>query len=464
MRPVADRLEDPNPGVRRQAREQSRSGARYDANGEPITAAPFTPNETVEDVARSIPTGVQRGIAATIGQRGDISDLRENLRESIDLPALGDAINEYGQMVTDPLYAVERAVGAVTGTRPTSSAQVNEAFESVVGEQYEPQTTAGEYARTFGEFLPTALIPAQRATRAATNVIERGAQMAGNAVRQVATQAAAPAVASEALGQVTEGTDAEGPARLIGALLGAGVSEGTINFLTRQGLNPDDRALRLIRRELANAGYAPEEVTRVANRLTSQAPTEEVLGELMGSSGRRLMRATAAMGQGGGRSAAENALNARAIGRDGPITSADPNRRGVTSIRDRVTAEAARAFAPEQTRGPNNYWDQIDTLRNARRSQASDNYRTAYAADLNQGQVQEHLAPLMVEAPDSARSGARQLEFEERRLLGQRSQIATSGNSDPQGLARIDADLANVRAARAQLTARASRTSMWLRQ
>lgn len=454
MRSIDERLEDPNEGVRAQAREQSRSGARYDRNGQPITPAPYTAQEQVSDFFRSIPGGVATGVAAIPGVRGDVAEMRGQLRDSANLPQWAEAVDDVAQSIVDPLYPVQRAVGAMMGREsPPTTEDYRSGIESVTGELHEPETTAGEYGRTLGEFAPGALIPVTRANQAVRGVVQRGASMLGRGARQVTTQAVAPALASESLGQAAEGTDLEVPARIVGALLGAGVSEGSIQLLTRQGLTPDERALRLIRRELANAGYSAEEITRVANRLIAQAPTEEVLGELMGPSGQRLMRATAAMGQGSGRSTAENVLNARALGREGPARSPDPNRRGVTSIRERVTREAARTFEPEQTRAPRNYWDHIDTLRRARQGQAAENYRTAYGQGIDQGLVQEHLAPLMVEAPDAARSAARQLEFEERRLLGQRSQLATSGSNDAEALARIETDLADVRAAREQLAA-----------
>mgnify|MGYP001608318905 CR=1 FL=1 len=434
MRPIEDRLLDPNPGVARQAREQSRSGARYDVNGNPITPAPFTNEEAREDAGASFVTGLQRGAASVAGAPGDARDAA-GIAAQIGSGMSGldpEAARGFGTVVSSAVDLItNRGTRQGMGMGPNSE-EVNDSIQQVFGPQHEPQTTAGEYARTIGEFAPAVAAP-------------------GGPVARVA-RAVVPAIASEGAGQLTEGSDLEGPARIVAALVAGGVSEGTIQFLTRQGLTPDQRALRLIERELRDAGYSPEEITRVANRLTRQAPTEEVLGELMGPSGQRLMRATAAMGQGAGRSTATNVLDARALGRPGPVTSADPARRGVTNIRDRVMGEAARTFAPEQTRGPNSYWDALDALRSSRAAQGAENYRNAYAAQVDQGLVQQHLAPLMTEAPDAARSAAKQLEFEARRLMGQRSQLALGRNPTAAEIAQLDADIADVRSAQQQLT------------
>jgi len=82
-----------------------------------------------------------------------------------------------------------------------SGQQVKAAAESVTGDFYKPQTTAGQYARTIGEFAPGALMPGGVARRVLGNVV-------------------APAVGSEAAGQATAGTELEPYARLGGAVVG----------------------------------------------------------------------------------------------------------------------------------------------------------------------------------------------------------------------------------------------------
>lgn len=87
--------------------------------------------------------------------------------------------------------------------------------EKYTGQFYEPKTTAGEYARTVGEFAPTAAFggPAVGATARAVNVL-------------------APAVVSETAGQLTKGTAAEPWARAGGALAGGMLPNATMRVVT----------------------------------------------------------------------------------------------------------------------------------------------------------------------------------------------------------------------------------------
>jgi hypothetical protein len=94
---------------------------------------------------------------------------------------------------------------------------------------HKPETVAGEYARTLGEFAPALLTP-------------------GSAAQKVATWAV-PAVTSETAGQVTKGTKAEPWARAAGAIAtGVGVSAlarpGSARAMISEGLeNIDDATL-----------------------------------------------------------------------------------------------------------------------------------------------------------------------------------------------------------------------------
>lgn len=88
-----------------------------------------------------------------------------------------------------------------SGLRPPSSREMTQAYESTFGPMYQPQTVIGQYARTVGEFAPTAVAgPGSWARKTALSVV--------------------PAVASETGGQLTEGTALEPFARVGGALLG----------------------------------------------------------------------------------------------------------------------------------------------------------------------------------------------------------------------------------------------------
>lgn len=394
-------------------------------------------------MGRSFVSGVQRGVAGLVGAPRDLADAWEGGVDWLAEQGRNLAL-QHGYDPASTLSPQERArleeVTRERGARPApqeretpfdlpGSQEIMGRIEQVAGPQHQPQTTAGEYARTVGEFTPGIVAP-------------------GGVLRNAVTSVAAPALLSEAAGQVTEDTALEPWARFGAALLGHGVSEGTVALLTRGQRTPDQRALRLMARELADAGYSPQEITRTANRLIAQAPTEEIMGELMGPSGQRLMRATAALGRGAGRSTAEDALTRRAVGERGPRGQVR-----ATSIRDRVVNEAARTFEPEAARAPRDYWDALDSLRTSRAGQAQENYAQAYAQDIDQGAVMQYLAPMMREAPDAAKSGARQLDSEVQRLIGQRAQLSMAGNADEAVLARIDQDIANVRDAAGQLRA-----------
>ncbi len=87
------------------------------------------------------------------------------------------------------------------------------AIEGYTGEFYEPKTTAGEYARTIGEFAPLAAMGPGGFAARATNVI-------------------APAFVSETAGQLTKGTEYEPWARAGGALAGGALPNATMRAVS----------------------------------------------------------------------------------------------------------------------------------------------------------------------------------------------------------------------------------------
>lgn len=132
---------------------------------------------TAEDVARSLGSGMVRG---AIG-----------LAETPEMA--GRAVKRGYQEVKQLLGG---EVEQETPIFDTATGRVLR--EATTLEEYQPQTTAGEYAGTVGEFLPAAIGgPAGLARRAGVAVT------AG--------------LGSEAAGQVTEGTDLEPVARVVGA-------------------------------------------------------------------------------------------------------------------------------------------------------------------------------------------------------------------------------------------------------
>jgi len=139
------------------------------------------PQSAIQDVAQSFPTGVVEGLTGLAGMPGTVQQMMGG---------------EVGQMLP--------GFGFVT----PSGEQMNQMIRQGLGrDYYQPQTVAGEYSRTLGEFLPGALAPG--------SALARGASVA------------VPAFTSETAGQIARGisggqrdTNAENMARLGGGLVG----------------------------------------------------------------------------------------------------------------------------------------------------------------------------------------------------------------------------------------------------
>lgn len=153
----------------------------------PEMRAPQQAKEDVSvasDVAKSLGSGVVRGGIGLVGLPG----LAEHFgRKGIN--ALGGNVSAETAL---PMYG-----------------DIEKGVEGVVGPLYRPQTTAGEYAQTIGEFAPGVLFPV---AGAATRAGQIAARVGGGVV--------APAVTSETAGQLTKGTSAEPFARIAGGLAG----------------------------------------------------------------------------------------------------------------------------------------------------------------------------------------------------------------------------------------------------
>lgn len=140
------------------------------------------------DMAKSLPTGVVEGVTGMVGLPGSLYNMiPENLRSP-----------------TSMLRNLPTGEGMNQGIR-----------DQIGYDYYQPQTMAGEYSRTLGEFLPGAIAPGSALARGASVVV--------------------PALASESAGQLAralEGgerdTAAEGFARMGGAVFG-GLGVGATN-------------------------------------------------------------------------------------------------------------------------------------------------------------------------------------------------------------------------------------------
>lgn len=158
----------------------------------------MTGGQIAADIAKSAGSGSLRGVADVAGTPGSI----------------GDAVNAgMGWLLKKGYKGVtgeEAAPGTFFGGSAipesiASGTAMRDYMKTATGgaSDYQPQTTAGEYARTVGEFAPAAAI-------GGLNPVS----MFKNAVL--------PGLASEAGGQMTEGTAYEPYARVGGAILGSG--------------------------------------------------------------------------------------------------------------------------------------------------------------------------------------------------------------------------------------------------
>lgn len=168
-------------------------------------AAPTTMDgvkSTALDVAKSAGVGVGKGVIGLGGAVGDLTDLGAKGLEH----ATNYVTDKLGMERYQPPQP--RATSVLNNIPTSASLQKN--VERVTGEFYKPQTTAGKYAETVGEFAPAALAGP------------------GGIARRALTQAVVPGIASEAAGQATAGTAAEPYARL-GAALAAPVGVGAVS-------------------------------------------------------------------------------------------------------------------------------------------------------------------------------------------------------------------------------------------
>jgi DNA-binding GntR family transcriptional regulator len=161
----------------------------WEAHADPVAGA----MDTAKDVIKSSGIGVARGLIGLGGMVGDVTDIA-----SKGIKKASDFVSD---QVGLPRY--EPAGDSVLNNIPTSTS-LTKNVEGVTGEFYKPQTPAGHYAETVGEFLPAAAFGP------------------GGVLRKVGMQAVVPGLASEAAGQATAGTDLEPYARA-GAGLVAGV-------------------------------------------------------------------------------------------------------------------------------------------------------------------------------------------------------------------------------------------------
>lgn len=224
------------------------------------TTLQMVADSSAGDIVQSAGAGLTRGVAGLLGLPGEISR------------GVRWAASKAGIAPGDPDYIEGRGKYALSGDVATPTANsLREAAKPIIGEEYQPKTTAGKYARTVGEFIPGA--------------IAGPGKLAQNAL----LYAGIPGIASEAAGQVTEGTSLEPYARFAGAVGGLGASSllrrpGSAGEVVSESLRGIDkptinRAGQLID-DAASRGVTltwPEAIQQVTNSGTPMANLQRVV-------------------------------------------------------------------------------------------------------------------------------------------------------------------------------------------
>jgi hypothetical protein len=157
--------------------------------------------EIATDVAKSGGVGVGKGTIGLFGTIGDIGNLASygltygtaKAAEKLGLLPAGKTAADFmkaGEELDKKMQATPaRGIGAAAEklfTPPTSKEIQTNIEKDVTGPFYKPQTTAGKYAETIGEFIPAA------------------AAMPGRTLPNIAKFGALPGAAVEGIGQATD--------------------------------------------------------------------------------------------------------------------------------------------------------------------------------------------------------------------------------------------------------------------
>ena len=214
-----------------------------------------------EDVARSLVTGAGEGVTGMAGLLGDVQGLTDDFGKWV-----GDQLG-LPRMTPEQERRFKQPFGLPDISAPTTSAIENMKIP-VVGKSFnemkhDPQTTAGEYARTTGQFVGA------------------GGVMGGP---KTALRVGIPAgLASEAAGQMTEGGPFEIPARIAGGVAGGGAGAMMRRAVTPRNIPVENAAAANVLRKEGVRGLTEGQVTQSKKVLAKE---RQALGS--GGDARRL--------------------------------------------------------------------------------------------------------------------------------------------------------------------------------
>lgn len=186
-----------------------------------------------EDLLKSGASGVARGTADLLGLPGTLRDAMKSggdwaMRKGYEL-ATGAQPSPTGGAVerffAGPTPEAKEMLGQ-DGPGIGSGAQFRDILSGATGgaTEYKPQTTAGKYAGTVGEFIPGA------------------AAFGGGTLANILRFGVLPGASSEAAGQMTEGSAIEPYARAGAALLSPALPAISRRAITPLPMSPDRRA------------------------------------------------------------------------------------------------------------------------------------------------------------------------------------------------------------------------------
>jgi hypothetical protein len=182
--------------------------------------------EIGEDAVRSTLHGLRAGTEQLVGLPGDLREIAASAGGYFGGEGVKSAINDAPVLNMLPTYQ-----------------DINQVTDKLVGEDYKPKSTAGEYLNTIASFAPAA------------------AAGPGSALRKLG-MTVLPGTFSETAGQLTEGSELEPYARVAGAIAGG----------------------------VTAAGRPMKEVREIAN---AKAPTGEAMSSIVSGKYRALREAGA---------------------------------------------------------------------------------------------------------------------------------------------------------------------------
>ncbi|RWH52578.1 MAG: hypothetical protein EOQ81_22935, partial [Mesorhizobium sp.] len=298
-------------------------------------ATPAPPISTVKDVGQSFASGVPRGLVETAMFPVTLSRMVEGAGNYLYNKAENGVRYAIG---AEPLSEQELARRADMANASPAYGLQDRTREIVDAVLHKPQTTAGEYAGTLGEFAAPGAVPSKAARLAAT-----GREMAQRVGEDLFGNIVVPAVTSEAAGQATEGTEYEGLSRFLGALFG--------NVGTAAG----------------RAYNAPEAVVRRATSEMTDADWRRALGLQNNTTGVRLTGPEAISQATNGASALPNLLrvvegSVDGGARTGPFFAARPGQvdTAVGNVLNQIAPPSARphSIGPQAAEAAANVIDQ----------------------------------------------------------------------------------------------------------